>query len=371
MKKYITLILFCWLSGLTKAYGQEVTFASPQVEECVRLHIPLADGEQICFEQLDTITTLNLSKRGITDIHDLLLMPKLRLVDLSDNLVDDLQPLAVLDSLEWVDLSFNNLTNINALFYSTSKELSVNVAFNHIQDFSLFGSISLCTFKLEGVSLQLSEEVPFFDIPYFYTEINAVGKPVVTYCGYTNTVGEWTITCGTSNIPAQLDGSTHTEVLEGNLAETTALTLTNGEVGETTYVVPSRFYMTDPNEILTIETGLPESYSIEYASALYGTVVVDGSVLTYTTPAESTPDIISFCYSEGSQLRGYGLYVAGLQYGDVNADGKVTVTDAVSIVNKILGVPVAKFIERAADVNRDANITISDAVGVVNIIMNK
>ena len=59
-----------------------------------------------------------------------------------------------------------------------------------------------------------------------------------------------------------------------------------------------------------------------------------------------------------------------MQFGDVNADGKVTITDAESIVSKILGIPPANFVERAADVNRDANITINDAVGVVNIIMN-
>ena len=80
---------------------------------------------------------------------------------------------------------------------------------------------------------------------------------------------------------------------------------------------------------------------------------------------------MAFSYYEGSRFRGYGYVVAGMQFGDVNADGKVTITDAESIVSKILGIPPANFVERAADVNRDANITISDAVGVVNIILNR
>ncbi len=56
--------------------------------------------------------------------------------------------------------------------------------------------------------------------------------------------------------------------------------------------------------------------------------------------------------------------------GDANGDGKVTITDAVAIVNYILGNPSAGFDETAADVSGDGNISITDAVGVVNIILN-
>ena len=75
-------------------------------------------------------------------------------------------------------------------------------------------------------------------------------------------------------------------------------------------------------------------------------------------------------YYQGSDLKGYGLIPVGLRIGDANADGKVTITDAVGIVNKILGNPSTGFVDRAADVNRDTHITITDAVGVVNIILN-
>ena len=56
--------------------------------------------------------------------------------------------------------------------------------------------------------------------------------------------------------------------------------------------------------------------------------------------------------------------------GDVNNDTKVTITDAVGLVNCILGNPSADFNDDAADINQDGNITITDAVGVVNIILN-
>ena len=55
--------------------------------------------------------------------------------------------------------------------------------------------------------------------------------------------------------------------------------------------------------------------------------------------------------------------------GDANNAGKVTITDAVSVVNNILGNSVGTFNKTQADVNKDGKITISDAVGIVNIIL--
>ena len=57
--------------------------------------------------------------------------------------------------------------------------------------------------------------------------------------------------------------------------------------------------------------------------------------------------------------------------GDTNGDGKVTVTDAVGIVNYILHRAPSVFITKAADANNDGSITISDAVKVINIVLNK
>jgi hypothetical protein len=57
--------------------------------------------------------------------------------------------------------------------------------------------------------------------------------------------------------------------------------------------------------------------------------------------------------------------------GDANGDKKVTITDAVAVVNYILGNPSNNFKFKAANVNRDSGISITDAVGIVNIILNK
>ena len=65
------------------------------------------------------------------------------------------------------------------------------------------------------------------------------------------------------------------------------------------------------------------------------------------------------------------LTVSDVQLGDANGDGKISITDAVAVVNKLLGWPSSNFREEAADVNGDGRITITDAVAIVNIVLGK
>ena len=57
--------------------------------------------------------------------------------------------------------------------------------------------------------------------------------------------------------------------------------------------------------------------------------------------------------------------------GDVNSDGKVDITDAVLIINRILGHSVSSFNFFTADTNDDGTININDAVQIVSIILSK
>ena len=58
--------------------------------------------------------------------------------------------------------------------------------------------------------------------------------------------------------------------------------------------------------------------------------------------------------------------------GDTNHDTFVNMTDAQNVVNTVLGKPVTgNFFTKSADVSRDGKISISDAVGIVNMILKK
>ena len=63
-------------------------------------------------------------------------------------------------------------------------------------------------------------------------------------------------------------------------------------------------------------------------------------------------------------------YFTKFVLGDANGDGKVTITDAVAVVNYILNTTQGTFNVAAADVDGNGSITITDAVGIVNIILN-
>lgn len=55
--------------------------------------------------------------------------------------------------------------------------------------------------------------------------------------------------------------------------------------------------------------------------------------------------------------------------GDANGDDVVSITDAVAVVNCILGNPSDNFVEEVANINDDESISIVDVVGIVNIIL--
>lgn len=352
------------------AQAQKVTFYSPEFEEGVKAHIGLGEAEDVLQTQTDTITRLNLSGLEITDIRDAVYLPVVEDLDLSYNNIVDVSPLLVLDSLRVLNLSHNQLESVNILAFVERDSMKVDVTNNYISDFSYFFSPTPCEFTFKGMGLQMVKDAPYLDICQLFADVDINGKLKVYYRGYTNMTEQAYVKCGTEQIEAVLDGNANSVQMSSLPATTTLIKLTNGVKADSTYVVPVSFYPTTASEAITIETGLPEKYRIENAGTLYGTVVIDGTNLQYTAPDEITPDVVAFSYYEGSRFRGYGYVVAGMQFGDVNADGKVTITDAESIVSKILGIPPANFVERAADVNRDANITISDAVGVVNIILN-
>lgn len=298
----------------TETQGQEVSFLSSAVEEGVRQHLGFTDEEQIGFAQLDSITTLDLSNRGITDVRDLIMIPKLRMLNLSDNGVEDLQPLAVLDSLEWVDLSYNGLKDINDLHHSSARNLTINVAFNHIRDFSLFGCFSMCHFILEGTGLQLNDHPLYFDVYDFYADVDDEDVPLVCYRGITNMEANATFECGSLHVPASMDGYTNSVILGDNLNMTTKAILSNDERGDTTWVVPPMTYEVMSGGEVTIDTELPETYEIGYLRALHGETTADGTTLHYVAPTPAVADTLYLSYYEDERVKGFTqLYITSQQ----------------------------------------------------------
>ncbi len=56
--------------------------------------------------------------------------------------------------------------------------------------------------------------------------------------------------------------------------------------------------------------------------------------------------------------------------GDVNMDGEVNISDAITLINYILNNEAEPFDELAADVNQDNEVSISDAITLINDLLN-
>ena len=56
--------------------------------------------------------------------------------------------------------------------------------------------------------------------------------------------------------------------------------------------------------------------------------------------------------------------------GDVNGDGKVTITDVLMIIDKVHGHPSESFIEAVADLDGNGSVTMADAIAVMNSILS-
>ena len=65
------------------------------------------------------------------------------------------------------------------------------------------------------------------------------------------------------------------------------------------------------------------------------------------------------------------LTVTNVLLGDTDGNGKVSIFDAVQVVNYILGTNPAGFVEAAADMDGNGRITIFDAVSIVNVILGQ
>ncbi len=64
------------------------------------------------------------------------------------------------------------------------------------------------------------------------------------------------------------------------------------------------------------------------------------------------------------------LTVTNVMPGDVNGDGKTSVTDVISIISYVLGNEPTQFLFPAADITGDGKVSVTDAVSVIDIILN-
>lgn len=363
MKKIVSIAVLMLTAMVVNA--QKVTFYSQEFENGVRYHIGLGESDNVLQTHTDTITTLNLSGLGITDIRDAVYLTAVTKLDLSYNSITDVSPLLTLSSLRELNLSNNKLEDINILAFVEAESMEVDVSNNYISDFSYFYTPGLCDFTFMGMGLQMEKDTPYFDIYQLYATVDSANRSMISYRGYTNMPATTNIKCGSFTETAEIDGDGHVAVLPTTPTETTEVTLTNGLKSIKTYAVPAKFYKVEAGKTVSMETGLPEQYTIS-AYASKGTVeIVDNNTLKYTAPQETVSDIVYFCYNEGTTLK--GISRSYVNKGDIDGDGDVDKADLEKVVNYIMN-PSEDFNKDAADMNGDNKVNAADVVLIVNIM---
>ena len=348
--------------------AQKVTFLSEGFEFGVKAHLGLNESDDVVQAQTDTITSIDLSGLGISDISDVVYLPNVEKLDLSLNEIDDVEPLASLEHLQYVNLKSNQLESINSLAFALPDSMLVNVADNYISEFTYLFSTAICQFVLEGMGAQKVKGMPFWDVYMFYADIDENDRSFVMYRGNSNMDGVL-VQCGGQSTSAMMDSYSHQVMPSSQPKSTTAVTISNGSESVTTYFVPPSYLNANAGETITIETGLPDDYSVFSAYADYGNVEIDGNAIRYTTDND-VEDTIHFCYYQGETLKGFSrFYLNQVLLGDVNMDGNLDISDVVAIVNYILGSEPNVFNRTAADLNKDSNIDISDVVRLVNLVL--
>ncbi len=212
----------------------------------------------------------------------------------------------------------------------------------------------------------------------------------ITYIGkqaFFGCTGITSVSIEDSDKPLVLNSNKYSDGSGGGLFES-ANNLTSAYIGrnltlETNYTTNRQwecapFYSSSGSNLSAVTFGSEVTYICDYL--LYGCSKLTSVTVRRAEPAGITTSAIpnrsnATLYVPAGSKTTYATtdvwkdFKKIIETGDANGDGSITITDAVAIVNKILGNESADFNFNAADVNGDGEITITDAVGVVNIIL--
>ena len=122
-----------------------------------------------------------------------------------------------------------------------------------------------------------------------------------------------------------------------------------------------QFVFTSTNRLLGTSgavVNIPLVVADNVAVGSYDIVIKDVELVKYDTSAQ---------IHHGDRMA--KLTIREMTLGDVNGDGRISVADAISIINYVLGRTPVSFIMQAADVNGDGSISLGDAVATVDIIL--
>lgn len=153
-----------------------------------------------------------------------------------------------------------------------------------------------------------------------------------------------------------------TAALTGNAVNTHSIS--SSKVGEGLY----RFVVTPQgSRAISNASGDGMTISIDVDDDV-ATGVYDMTIKDIEMTVRKTGNVYEDIHPKNSTAK---LIVTEAVMGDVNGDGRVSVTDVISMNSYILEEEPAQFIRKVADLNNDGKVTITDMVLVIDIILGR
>lgn len=125
----LVLVLVILVSLPGRAYMEQaslnVSFQDEQLEQAIKQILEKDETAAVTQKDMQSLTLLDLSRRGIKSIQGLQYASNLRYLDLSNNEIDDIMPLKPLTKIRELDISGNQIASIQDLSVMTDMEMLI------------------------------------------------------------------------------------------------------------------------------------------------------------------------------------------------------------------------------------------------------
>ncbi|WFB55711.1 leucine-rich repeat protein [Paenibacillus sp. BR1-192] len=103
----------------------DVSFQDEQLEQAIKQILKKDENAAVTQKDMQSLTLVDLSRRGIKSIQGLQYASNLKYVDLSDNEIDDITPLKSLTKIRELDIADNQIASIQDLSAMTDLEMLI------------------------------------------------------------------------------------------------------------------------------------------------------------------------------------------------------------------------------------------------------
>ena len=315
IKIFLIMTIICATS-----FAQNIEFYSTAFEMAVKNQLGLDEKSSVDIKMSETITVLDMSGYDIEDIRDMIYFQNLENLDISYNKIEDISPLIPLNQLKFLDVSGNRLKSIDALSFSESSEMTVNLSGNYITEYALIFNNPYCLFTIIGLNNQKTSYI----INRFYTDFDLkTSQKIINYNVWTYSVYDslFLMFDGKKELITDIEDDVQKRNITANVAY---LNFENQNVDTVYFVLPQDLEVNEKTTVFT--PSIPGNYNILSAEASKTSVTFSDKTVSYTVVENIATDTVKIGFGKNNyDIRGYTYYF--INSGDLTDIEKVAESD--------------------------------------------